>query len=73
MGRLFLLRPPSLHHPEYWRKGAQKMRDLAAQINDKELKEQVLHVADEFDEQANKAQQRIAQLGEGKKSGSTSR
>jgi hypothetical protein len=57
MGRLFLLRRPSYDDPEYWRKGAQKLRDLAAQIDDKELKEQALHVADESDAQANKAQQ----------------
>jgi hypothetical protein len=39
------LRRPSHYDPEYWRKGAQKLRDLAAQIDDKELKEQTLHVA----------------------------
>jgi hypothetical protein len=56
---LFLLRP-SFDDPEYWRKGAQKMRDLAAQISDLELRKQALQVADELDRHANKAQERIA-------------
>lgn len=34
------------------------MRDLAAQISDKELKKQALEAADEFDRYANKAEAR---------------
>jgi hypothetical protein len=38
--------------PEYWRKGAQTMRDLAAHIDDKKLKKQALQVADQFERHA---------------------
>jgi hypothetical protein len=57
LGELILLSSP-YDDPGYWRKSAQAMRDLAAQVSDKELKKQALEVADEFDRHANKAQER---------------
>jgi hypothetical protein len=50
--------PSPYDDPEYWRKSAQAMRDLAAQISDEELKKQAHEAADEFDRHANKAQER---------------
>jgi hypothetical protein len=52
------LLPSPYDDPEYWRKGAQAMRDLAAQISDAELKKQALEAADEFDRHANRAKER---------------
>jgi hypothetical protein len=43
MGRLFLLRRPSYDDPEYWRKGAQKLRD--AQLGDGEKSRSASHQA----------------------------
>jgi hypothetical protein len=64
-GEVFLFLPSPYDDPEYWRKGAQAMRDLAAQIADQELKKQALQVADEFDRHASKARERSKRLPAG--------
>ena len=57
-----LFHPSWYDDPEYWRKGAQTMRDLAAQIDDEKLKKQALQVAHEFDRHGNKVEERQSKL-----------
>jgi hypothetical protein len=40
--------PPYLYVPEHWRERADAMRDLAAQVNNEELKSILLRLTDEY-------------------------
>jgi hypothetical protein len=51
-----------LNNPNYWRKGALKMRNIAAKVTNVVFKNQLLQMAEEFD----RREQKDAQEGEPK-------
>jgi hypothetical protein len=50
---------PLLRDPNHWRSRAQEARDLAEKIADHESKLRMLHIADEYDKLAKRAEMRV--------------
>jgi hypothetical protein len=55
---LFPLSLSHLDDPEYWRKRAQELRDLAVKMGSDEARQQLLNIAADYERLANAAEER---------------
>jgi hypothetical protein len=51
--------PVPIHDPEHWRKRAEDMRTLADQMNDKDSKQMMLGIAEDYEKLAKRAEERL--------------